>query len=330
MVKNGDTAYHTPANAPHDWAETSFFYFYVPQARVMAWVYLVARPGVGAIVCDIEVSGDLSMNPLGSWYTDIQQHLRLPERFEKIKLSNGLEFTAKSIRDYRLDYIGVDDTEIHVDVDGLMEPYDIHDPSMDPLAVTDDHGRVAGSGFGAAYANHFDMTCRVRGTLKVRGRKYDVDCVATMDHSWGPRAERGMAPMSWINAHFGTDYALQSIWSYDPRAVPEKQFKFAHGYALVDGKVRGAKAGSLVVHRLERFGLGFEMSITDIDGRVHTTYGSPLAMHLWTPYTCTYVPTVFLRWQTGDRVGYGNSQENNPLDRETGYWLRSGALKAFA
>jgi hypothetical protein len=39
---------------------------------------------------------------------------------------------------------------------------------------------------------------------------------------------------------------------------------------------------------------------------------------------------VFLRWQTGDRVGYGNSQENNPLDRETGYWLRSGALKAFA
>jgi hypothetical protein len=61
MIKNSDTAYHTPANVPHDWAETSF-YFYVPQARAMAWVYLVARPGVGAIVCDFEVSGDASVH----------------------------------------------------------------------------------------------------------------------------------------------------------------------------------------------------------------------------------------------------------------------------
>jgi hypothetical protein len=47
MIKNGGTAYHTPADVPHDWAETSFFYFYVPQARVMAWVYLVARRQYG-------------------------------------------------------------------------------------------------------------------------------------------------------------------------------------------------------------------------------------------------------------------------------------------
>lgn len=321
MIKNSDTAYHTPANVPHDWAETSFFYFYVPEARVMAWVYLVARPGVGAIVADIQVSGDLSMNPLGAWYADIQQHIRMPERFEQMKLSNGLEFTARSIRDYRLDYIGVDDTEIHVDVAGLMEPYDIHDPAMDPMAVSD---RVAGSGFGSAYSNHFDMTCQVRGTLKVRGRSFAIDCVATMDHSWGPRAERGMSPMCWINAHFGADYALQAIWSYEPRAQAEQQFKFAHGYALIDGRVRGAKAGSLVVHRLERFGLGYEMSLTDIDGRVHSAYASPLSMHLWMPYTCTYVPNVLLRWQSGARVGYGNTQENNPLDRETGQTLRSG------
>ena len=322
MIKDSDTAYHTPAEVPHDWAETSYFYFYVPEARVMAWVYLVARPGVGAIVCDVQVSGDLSMSPLGAWYTDIQQHIRLPERFESMKLSNGLEFTARNIREYRIDYVGVDDTEIHVDVEGLMEPYDIHDPAMDPLAVAQD--RSSASGFGAAYSNHFDMTCRVRGDLKVRGRSFTIDCVAQMDHSWGPRAERGMSPMTWINAHFGEDYALQAICSYDPRAQPEQQFKFAHGYALVDGKVRGAKAGSLLVHRLDRFGLGFELSLTAVDGRDYRAFGSPLSMHLWTPYTCTYVPTVFIRWQSGERIGYGNSQENNPLDRETGHWLRSG------
>lgn len=323
MMKDSDVHYHTPANVPHDWAETSYFYFYVPEARVMAWVYLVARPGVGAIVSDIQVSGDLSMSPLGTWYSDIQQHIRLPERFENMKLSNGLEFQAKSIRNYRLDYVGVDDTEIHVDVDGIMEPYDIHDPAMDPLAVVEQHSRSENSGFGSAYSNHFDMSCRVRGALKVRGRSFDIDCIATMDHSWGPRAERGMSPMCWINAHFGEDYVLQAIWSYEPRAKPEAQFKFAHGYALVDGEVRGAKAGSLVVHRLDRFGLGFEMSLTDVQGREYEAYGSPLSMNLWMPYSCTYVPNVFIRWQSGERVGYGNSQENNPMDRESGATLRA-------
>lgn len=131
--------------------------------------------------------------------------------------------------------------------------------------------------------------------------------------------------MAWVNAHFGEDYALQSIWSYEPREVPEKQFQFAHGYALVDGQVKGFKEGSMVVERskFDRFGVAFNTTFIDIDGRQHSAFGSPLSQHLWFPYSCTYVPTVFIRWQSGDRVGYGNSQENNPMDRETGSRLRA-------
>lgn len=324
MISDKDIVYHTPDNVDHDWAETRYFYFYVPEARVMAWVYMVARPGVGAIVNDVQVMGDLSMNPLGAWYTDIQQHIKLPERFERMKLSNGLDFEAKSIRDYRIDYVGVDNTEIHVDVHGIMEPYDINDPDMDPLAVANasEEDRAASSGYGEAYANHYDMACRVRGSLRVRGHDYDVDCVAQMDHSWGPRGERGMTPMCWINAHFTEKYVMNAIWSKEPGAKPEEEFSFAHGYVLENGKVLGIKSGTLVAHRLERFPLGFEMTLTDINDHVHKAYGSPLSMQLWMPYTCTYVPCVFIRWQSGDRIGYGNSQENNPLDRETGEALK--------
>ena len=95
MITDQDVSYHTPAACPHDWAETSYFYFYVPEARVMAWIYFVARPGVGAMVCDVQVIGDLSTSPLGAWYTDIQQHLKLPPRFEQFTLSNGLSFETK-------------------------------------------------------------------------------------------------------------------------------------------------------------------------------------------------------------------------------------------
>jgi hypothetical protein len=325
MVRDEDTGFHTPAKVPFDWAETNFFYCYVPEHRVIAWVYVLARPAIGAVKADIEINGDLSLDPWGAWYIDNQHHLPLPERLEAYDLPNGLSVRAHSIRNYRVDYVGLDRTELHLDVAGLMEPYDIHDPDMDPLAIVDPERRADGWDFAKAYANHFDMTCRVSGTLKVRGRAYDVDCVSTMDHSWGPRPEREMGPMGWVNAHFGEDYALQAIWRFEPRAKPDAQFQLAHGYALVDGRVRGAKAGSLVAHRLGRFPLGYELTLIDVDDRVHRLYGSPLSMHLWPVFGCSSVPTGLLRWQAGARVGYGTAQENHTHDRETGAQLREAS-----
>lgn len=320
MITDKDIAYHTPADVTHDWAETTYFHFFVPEARVMAWVYLVARPGVGAMVCDVQVMGDLSTNILDNWYADVQQHLKLPPRFDQFELPNGLAFKAHNIRDYRLDYVGVNDTELHVDVKGIMEPYDINDPSMDPLAVADPHANTDSTGFGRAYAAHFDMAARVTGTLRVRGRDYAVNCVAQMDHSWGQRSERGMKPMIWINAHFDDGYVVHGIFSYDPLAAPDKRYIFRHGYALEDGRVRGGVRSQLTGYHMNgnRFALGYDWSLTDVDGREHSLYGSPAAMNIWAPYTCTYVPNVFIRWQSGSKVGWGNSQENNPLDTFVG------------
>jgi hypothetical protein len=325
MFRDQDTRFHTPAPVPADWAETNFFYCYVPAQRVIAWVYVMARPGVGAIKADVEINGDLSLDPWGAWYSDNQNHLPLPERLESFDLPNGLSLRAHSIRDYRIDYVGIDRTELHLDVSGLLEPFDIHDPAMDPLAVVDPGRRADGWEFGKAYASHFDMTCRVTGKLHVRGRAYDVDCVSTMDHSWGQRPEREQGPMAWLNAHFGADYALQSIWRFEPRAKPDAQFQLAHGYALVDGQVRGVKAGSLVAHRLGRFPLGYELTLIDVDDRVHSAYGSPLSMHMWPVYGCSSVPTGLLRWHAGARVGFGTSQESHTHDSQTGAQLRDAS-----
>ena len=76
MFRDADTRFHVPATVPSDWAETNFFYCYVPEHRVIAWVYLMARPGVGALKADVEINGDLSLDPWGAWYSDNQNHLR--------------------------------------------------------------------------------------------------------------------------------------------------------------------------------------------------------------------------------------------------------------
>lgn len=61
--------------------------------------------------------------------------------------------------------------------------------------------------WGEAYAGHFDQTGKFEGDLSSRGRRYPIDCVSTMDHSWGLRSERQGHTMSWLHGHFSEDYA---------------------------------------------------------------------------------------------------------------------------
>jgi len=315
MIRAEDVRYHTPEDVAYDWAETAFFSVYLPEPNITAWIYLVARKGVGAMVCDIEAIDGIGRSSLNALYIDFQQHLPAPDRFETFSLPNGLTVsTMNEPRGYQIDYIGVDSTEFHWTVEGLMEPFDIHDPAMDPLASPD----VSASGFGSAYANHFDMTARVTGTARIRGKSYDVDCVTTMDHSWGPRNERGLRPMGWINGNFGTDLAFQTIWTFSPEAKGWHQFKLAHGYVLVDGEVRGLVDGQLQAHRAGSYPSGYTGSLVDAQGRSYAVTGHPVAQHPWACYSNSLAMFSTIEWTMDGRIGHGLAQENWPLDSLTG------------
>jgi hypothetical protein len=318
MIRAEDVGYHTPDNLEYDWAETNFFSFYIPEANLTGWIYLIARPGVGCIVCDIEVMDRIGRITLETCYFDFQQHLPLPEKLEDFTLPNGLSLkTENEPRDYVLDYQGTDDTFFKLKFRGLMEPFDIHDPSMDPLASTD----PAKSGYGSAYANHFDMTVHAIGKVRIRGKDYDVDCVTTMDHSWGPRNERGMNPMGWINGNFGTDFAFQTIWKLDQFKQGWDQFELAHGYVLIDGKVNGLTKGRIQAVRQGPFPAGYETVLTDLDGREYIFTGTTVNQTPWACYSNIMAINSTVKWFHDGRPGYGLAQENWPMDRLTGKGL---------
>ena len=96
--------------------------------------------------------------------------------------------------------MGVDDTEIHVDWNGIMDPFDVHDIKHTPHAVGTHEEKMAKSGLARAWNGHFDMTGRVRGTVRVRGREYAVDSLERMDHSWGHRNPVKMNAQDSISA----------------------------------------------------------------------------------------------------------------------------------
>ena len=61
------------------------------------------------------------------------------------------------------------DTEFHIEFEGLMPPYDITDPEMDPNAPKE-----------KPIKGHFDQTGHFKGTLKVKGKTYKVDSVCNV------------------------------------------------------------------------------------------------------------------------------------------------------
>jgi hypothetical protein len=320
MIKAEDVRAHTPTDCPYDWAETRFFSVYLPEPNITAWVYNAARAGVGAFVCDVTAINRVGTSPLDAIYFDFRQHLPMPGKLDGFSLPNGLTLeTSNAPRGYRIRYTGHDDTEFDWQISGLMEPYDITDPAMDPLATGGDTEKT---GWGAAYANHWDMTVRVTGTTKVRGQSFDTDCVTVADASWGQRNEHMMRPMGWINACFGPDYSVHTIWSRGLDTNGWDGFGLAHGYALVDGQVRGLKAGRLRATRSFQMPISYEMRVVDADDREHVLAGSPVAQHPWACYSNSYVPLSQMRWhgyRDGKQLtGYGVAQENCPLDQIAG------------
>ncbi|MGD9662639.1 MAG: hypothetical protein AB7U63_15345 [Porticoccaceae bacterium] len=315
MIKENDIYFHTPTPTPFDWAETGFFNFYIPEKNILGIVYIVHRAGVGATVADIEIIDRMSAHTYDAAFIDMGNHYAIPDKAENFTLPNGLSFEAKSIREYLIKY-SAKDVEIDLHCTSCMEPFDIHDPSMDPMATDENSGNSETTGFGAAYTAHFDMAVNVTGSLRIGKDVYPIKCTSTMDHSWGPRPETNISSILWVNAHFDDGYGLHAIFSYDPSAPQGKQHIFRHGYALVNGVVRGAKAGNAkTTERTDLVATTTEVSIVDIDGTEHKLNGQALNQYIWRPYGNNLSPLAMMRWRgEGRENGIGTYMEGFPLN----------------
>lgn len=315
MITQDDIEYHIPPNIDHNFAETNYFIVVIPEERILATFYTVSRKSIGVCLADVAVFGCLSDNRGEMLYLDTQQHLPAPERLSRFETPNGLKIHAHSPRDYTLDYTGFDDTEAHLTITGLTEPFDINDPKHSPHAAHTEAGRAERSGLGAAYSNHFDLTCKVTGTLKLRGKSFKVDCVSTMDHSWGARPEVGLRSMGWMNANFGEDYGLHWINSLDFTRPAGEQEALAHGYAFENGELYGLTDLKMKTTRLGSVSVAIDVEATDVRGKTHVLYGTPLVGAPWSCYTSVMLYVAMSRWITDTgRIGYGLNMENYPLD----------------
>lgn len=306
MIRADDAQFHDPdANEP-TWGETNFFGFYSAQAPLNVGVYALFRTSLKVVSSTICINSRRVVTPWEAEFCDCRSAMPIPQPMDlrNYRLLNGLAVKCtKPNMDWDIKYDDGQGTTVDVRYESLMPPFDIHDPEMDPMCASKtDAGKFA---WGTAYNGHFDQTGRVRGQVVVRGKPYAIDCVSTMDHSWGPRPERGAPNMSWLHAHFSEDLAIHGIFSFDPQ-TNGTTLSLAHGYVLEKGKVFGLKRGrGQVARQPERYAQRVELELTDSTDRVWRPKAHGLTAFPWQCWPNMVAFNVLGKWECGRLEGYG-------------------------
>jgi hypothetical protein len=305
MIRPGDAEFQFSPDSPLDWCETNFFPFAVPEERISGSFYLLSRPRLGVAMSDVSVQDRIAPAWEDQLYVDNQQHLPCPPSLLAYSLPNGLSVEAvEPLKRYRIDYAGIDDTEIHVEFAALMAPFDMNDPAMDPLA-----GPRIGKGWGgAAFSGHYEITGRITGEARLRGTSYAIDCVDTLDRSWGPRKERDNGNAIWLHGSFGEALTMHAFFGLDP-ANGEAFGPLISGYILEDGAVHGLVAGQGRASRLGTLPMSNAVEVTDIRGKTFHFTAAAVNAAPWAPFPSMLYSQSLMRWSHEGAVGWGIQQD---------------------
>ena len=309
MIADGDADFHEPDSADPTWSETNYFAFYDPASRLNVGLYALFRTALGTVGSTICMNSGNALTPWEADFCDMRSSLPIPHprSLREYRLANSLHVrTVVPNRVWELRYDDGQGTEVDVRWDALMPGFDIHDPAQDPMAAAATHAQAEGKfAWGTAYNGHFDQTGRATGTVRIRGQAYAIDCVSTMDHSWGPRTERGAPPMCWLGAHFSPDFAMHAIFSFDPAPNPT-ELRLTHGYVLEAGEVFGLKAGSgRTARRSDRYADTLDVTVVDRADRSWRLTGTGLSTFPWLCWPNMVGFNVLARWECAGKVGYG-------------------------
>ncbi len=313
MIEDADADFHETDAADPTWAETNFFGFYNAEAKLNIGVYALFRPNLGIVGSTICMNSRRANTPWEADFCDMRASLPIPKPYNlrDYTLLNSLRVRCtKPNARWEISYDDGAGTTIDVTYEAIMPAFDIHDPHMDPMAAAAQAAAAQGNfAWGTAYNGHFDQTGRFSGSVSIRGTAYPIDCISTMDHSWGPRAERGSPNMSWLHAHFGEDLAAHVIFSFDP-SNGGRVLGLAHGYVVDGGELLGLKAGSGYTTRVcDRYADETQLELTDSRDRVWRLRGRGLTTFPWFPWPNMVGFNVLATWECAGRTGYGEIQD---------------------
>jgi hypothetical protein len=316
LITPADAEFHPRDPSILNWTETMFMIFSVPEAGILGNLYVLARPNLGVATSAVMVQQGFCRQPYEIDFSDPQVHLPCPPSFKTFELPNGLSLeVTKPLLGYHVEYESSSGAcRFDLDFEAVMPPFDMHDPDQNPLYVEgDDWAEPHKSGLSSA-KGHFDVLGRVTGEFELRGRRYEVDCVDGMDHSWGPRSEEsagtGSRAAAWIHLSFGEDFGMHLAMSLDIRNGEVVYDKLRFGYVMDGGQVYGLVDANVQTTRVDMIGVSNRIQAKDVRGREYEFFGTAVAGAPWYTFNpcCASFQSLY-RYQHEGKVGYSEGAD---------------------
>lgn len=319
MITDEDADFHDGPPDDPTWAETNYFGLYVAEVPLNIGIYALFRSNLGVVNTTVCINSRKVAAPWQADYWDAQAHVPIPEPrdLQHYSLANGLSVDA--VEPNRVWDVRYDDgagTSIAFRYTALVPAFDIHDPDQDPMVAA----RAEGSEFawGTAYNGHFDQTGHYEGEVVLRGRRHRIDCVSTMDHSWGPRGERHSNVMSWLHAHVDADLAIHGIFSFEPDTIDgPSALRLAHGYVADKGELVGLRSGTGVSTREGLYPTRTHLEVVDARDRTWVLDGEAVTTFPWQAWPDVVGFNVLHRWNVDGRVGWGEAMDFLSMEQIT-------------
>lgn len=311
MIRPEDAEFHSRDPSMLSWTETMVLIFSVPEAALLGNVYVLARPNLGVVTSSVVVHQGFCRQPYEIDFCDPQVHVPCPPSFTSFKLPTGLSVERTDpLLGYRFEYAdSAGACSLSLDFKGLMAPFDMNDPAENPLLVSGDDWAEPHHAVSSAGKGHFDLVGRVTGELELRGRKYEVDCVDGMDHSWGPRTEEtagtGSRAAAWMHVSFGEEFAMHLAMALDIRDGEVVYDGLRFGYVMEENKVFGLVEADVQCERTDMVGTSNHIRARDARGREHDFHGTAVGGAPWYVFNpcCVSFQSLY-RYEDGPRVGY--------------------------
>jgi hypothetical protein len=271
------------------WTETVWYAFFVPERKVVGYVYLVFRPNKNVQAGGVIVYDDTAALPWDLPVMDYDWHNAIPESLDlrDATLESGLHhLVVEPGQHYEVTYASRE-VELDLTFRAVMKPHVI----------------LATPPFNKG---HIDAIMHVTGTLVLRGETLTVDSLAMRDRSWGQRKDGKQPTVGYEYATADPDNGFLAVSVSRATDV----YEITTGYLMREGVWSHVSEGR---RHLERDADGRPVAVrieaTDQLGRTLEAEGRAMNVQVFCPYPSMFDMNSLVDWNWDGRQGWGEIQD---------------------
>ena len=288
----------SPGKDPY-WNESAWFSFSIPERKIHGMIYYFFRPNMNLLV-----GGPIIWDPSGchTWnclYSDWQHIQAIPDGARKYNFTapNSLSVqVVEPVSQYRIHY---DKLGCQIELEWTAIA-DANEFAMEEHA----YGATTESRF------HIEQAGRVKGSVRLRGETYRIDCFSLRDCSYGRRVLGATLKGGyfWGITDDKTAFHTQTKGAYGDEKV-------VGGFLLRDGKMGDLVSGTRRITEPGRFTPAtWILEARDNLGREIEASCRTHSDLLFTGYPDIAITWSLLEVEVDGKKGWGDSQEFYPRE----------------